>query len=121
MMEKFCRGFLLRHTEYEHLHVILDNYRDRYDNIDAVNMFCDKESLTEKFPAISRTLLRMRGGGQSHVLALLGFAFHVHTTLQNSAADWYDIDILLKTLIDILMCNNFNPASYCKPTYCTIL
>ena len=119
MMENFCRGFLLRHTDYEHLHVITDNYHDKYNSIDTTSMFYDKKSLTEKFPAICRTLLHLRGEGQSYILALLGFAFHVHTKLQDS--EWYDMDILLRTLIDILICNNFNPTSYCKPTFCNIL
>ena len=82
-------------------------------------MFYDKESLTEKFPAICQTLLQLRGDGNSYILALLGFAFHVHIKLKDS--EWYDMDILLKTLIDILICNkDFKPTSYCNRSFCNI-
>ena len=122
MTENFCRGFLLRHTEYEHIHGILDNYSVKYNSIDTDSLFTSKESLNEAFPAICRTLIRERGDGPSYILALLGFAFHVHTKLQDSAADWYDMDILLKTLIDLLICNNFNPINYTRNrSFCNIL
>ena len=121
MTENFCRGFLLRHKDYEHLHGIIDNYHSIYSRIDALSMFYDKDSLIENFPAICRTLLQSRGNGNSYILALLGFALHVHTKLQDSA-DWYDMDILLKTLIDILSCNNFNPINYTRGrSFCNIL
>ena len=113
MMETFCKGFLLRHTEYKYLHVIIDNYRDKYQEIE-LNFF-DKDSFTEQFPAICRTLLQLKGDGQSYIIALLGFAFHVHTTCQDT--DWYEFDIMLKTLKDILICINFTP----NRSFCSIL
>lgn len=124
MMETFCVGFLLRRTEYEHLHVIIDTYRSRYELIDTASMFYDEDSFNERFPAICRTLIKLRGDGQSYVLALLGFAFHTHTLLcRDPSADWYGLGIMVETLIDVLTCINFKPDDYyCKPrTYCIIL
>ena len=112
-------GGCQRHTDFEHLHGLLDNYREKYNSIDTISIFYDKESLTEKFPAICQTLLQLRGDGNSYILALLGFAFHVHIKLKDS--EWYDMDILLKTLIDILICNkDFKPTSYCNRSFCNI-
>ena len=121
-METFCRGFLLRYIDYEHLYDIIDNYRGRYESIDTVAMFTDRDSFCENFPAICRTLVRLKGDGSSYVIAILGFALHVHTTCQDS--NWYELDLMVETLIDILSCISFNPADYyyCKPSnYCIIL
>ena len=121
-METFCRRFLLRHTDYEHLHVITDTYREKYKSIVRSGMFTCKDSLNETFPAICRTLLRERGDGPSYILATLGFAFHVHTTCQD--ADWYELDMVINHLTDILTCTNFDYTAnyYCKPSnYCIIL
>ena len=52
MVEQFCRRFLHRHTDYTHLYDILDSYSDRYLEIDVANIFYDKESIIERFPAI---------------------------------------------------------------------
>ena len=120
-METFCEGFLLRRAEYGHLHAVIDSYRSRYELIDAANMFYNVESFNVQFPAVCRTLIELRGNGQSYVLALLGFALHTHTSCQDS--EWYELDIMIERLIDVLTCINFKPDDYyCKsPAYCIIL
>ena len=120
-METFCRKFLLRHIDYEHLYAIIDSYRDRYESIDTVGMFTGKDNFCENFPAVCRTLLRLKGDGRCYVIAILGFALHVHTSCQD--ADWYELDLMVETLENILTCISFDPAGYyCKPRYyCIIL
>ena len=121
-METFCRKFLLRHIDCGHLYAIIDIYRDRYESIDTVGMFTGKDSFCENFSAVCRTLLRLKGDGRSYVIAILGFALHVHTSCQTS--DWYELDLMVESLKDILTCISFDPTGYyyCKPRYyCIIL
>ena len=133
-MEQFCRGFLLRHVEYNHLHEIVDSYSDRYREIDLTTLFHSKEAFIKGFPAICYTILRLREQDrrQADVLAILGFALHVHdmackdasttTTMTTAPREWYDMDLMIDTLQYILNCSNFNPIYYYKRRdYCIIL
>ena len=119
-MEKFCREFLLRHAEYNYLHEIVDSYSDRYREIDVMSMFHSKEAFIKGFPAICYTILRLKEQDrrQADVLAILGFALHVHDMackdVSTAPREWYDMDFMIDTLQYILNCSNFNPIYYYK-------
>ena len=122
-IEHFCRGFLHHNPDYRHLYDILDDYSEIFLQIELD--FHDKETFSEAFSAICFTVIRVRnlaaGGAdpRAYVLAILGFASHVHRQCKNS--EWYDIDTMIITLVDILTFVNFNPSDFCKRYYCCIL
>ena len=117
MTEQFCRGFLLNYPEYTHLHIILDEYRQLFLHITLD--FHDKETFTQVFPEICFTVIRTRNDGRAYVLAILGFANHVHRQCQN--LEWYDIDTMICILVDILTFVNFKPSDFCRNYSCCIL
>ena len=123
-MEQFAREFLQRRAEYNNLYEIVDSYSDRYRDIDVTALFHSKEAFIKGFPAICFTILRLREQNrrQADVLAILGFALHVHdmackdtsTTMTTTPLEWYDMDLMIDTLQYILNCSNFNPIYYYK-------
>lgn len=130
MMEQFCREFLLNHPDYRHVYDILDTYNDKFQQIDVASLFSDRETFIEVFPSICFTVAHARrfdqptiavgsGVSRAYVLTILGFAVHVHRHCQN--LEWYDIDIMLSVLVDILTHLNFNPSDFCKYSFCYII
>ena len=81
--------------------------------------FQDKETFAEAFSEICFTVIHSRNGGRAYVLAILGFASHVHRQCKNS--EWYDIDTMICVLVDILTFVNFSPSNFCTNYFCSIL
>ena len=120
-LDNFCRGFLLNDPDYRHLYDILDDYAETFLQIELD--FHDKETFKEVFPTICFTVIQIMQNNttrrRAYLLAILGFAKHVHRKCKN--LDWYDIDTMLSALVDILISVNFIPSNFCKNYFCSIL
>ena len=55
---------------------------------------------------------------KGHVIAVLGFAETIHH--RHSSSSWYSVDMLIKTLVNVLEDIGFYP-NHLKPSYCIIL
>ena len=120
-LENFCHGFLLNDPGYRHLYDILEDYTHKFIQIELD--FHDKETFCEAFRSICLTVIDARNDAprlcRGYVLAILGFAAHVHKQCQNF--EWYDIDTMVIALVDILTFVNFKPSDLCKNYFCHIL
>ena len=110
-IEQFCRGFLSGNKRYNHLYGILYEYGAAFESVGVRRMFHNRESFTDSFPAICATVLRSRGTDSAYVLSVLGYALHV--TEQCEELQWYDAELMITLLVEILVAANFKPCHYC--------
>ena len=114
-MEKFCRRFLSHHTDYEHLYEILENYSSTYAQM-------DNDSFHDRFKRICYMIIntwRNDHHHRSYILAILGWAQHVNE--HYNTIDWYDTELLVTSLVEILNYINFDPSNFCKNSSCILL
>ena len=117
-MEDFCHSFLMRHSDYRQLYLLIDNYQTNYQKIDTLRIFDSKEAFSERFPIICSTLLALKECREKdqygRVLAFLGYALFVHELASEMESNWYDIEIMVNTMKYILNYTGFNPLYYCE-------
>ena len=94
--EAFCRDFLQGNDST--LHEILTPYRHMFIQIDI--QFTE-DTFTESFQRICYETFALRSQQQGYVIALLGFAENIHKYHINNY-QWYNLDIMLHTLLDVL-------------------
>ena len=118
-IEQFCRGFLHNHRDYKHLYDILDEYSDKFLQIDLSELTADKDAFKTSFRTICFVVLRDKGSHAVYVLSILGFALLVHAKCRS--LEWYNVETLTILLIEILTCINFDSTLLVKYDSCSIL
>ena len=119
-IEQFVRDFLKGNNK--HLHDVIDNYRHLLSQINIQQMAITQETFNSSFKSISNILFNTRPADENYIIPLLGFALQMHEYHVIYCSAWYNDDMIINTVADILAGINFQPKELnAKPTYCIIL
>ena len=119
-IEEFCHDFVKGGNI--HLHNLIDNYRHLFTQIDIRRMNITQEMFDRSFKNICRQLFNTRPTSKSYIIAILGFALTLHEYHLSYHCSWYHVDMLIKSLADILEYINFQPKELIDTsTNCMIL
>ena len=117
---EFCRNFI--NGNNKHLHGVIDNYRYLFSQIDIKQLNLTRETFDITFKNICKILFNTRSAGSSYIIALLGFALTLNEYYLSYYCYWYDVDMLIDSLTDVLEDINFQPKELIdEPTCCIIL
>ena len=119
-IEQFCYDFIKGGNVY--LHNLVDNYRHLFAQIDIRRLNITQEMFDRSFKNICRKLFDTRPTDKSYIIALLGFALTLHEYHLLYHCSWYNVDMLINSLADVLEDINFQPKELTdEPAYCMIL
>ena len=109
-VELFCRKFFGGH--YSYLQRIVGEYEDRYTSIDVQQLLPVNKDFDMEFQRICDTVLSHRERlnktfCDGHVIAILGFA--QYTDRQLKGCSWYNRDVMVSSLTDVLLRVKFKP------------
>ena len=117
---EFCRNFI--NGDNKHLQDVIDNYRHLFSQIDIKQINLTQETFDITFKNICKILFNTRSAGSSYIIALLGFALTLNEYYLSYYCYWYDVDMLIDSLTDVLEDINFQPKELIdEPTCCIIL
>ena len=119
IIEQFCRDFFKGGNKQ--LHDIINCYEDKYAMIDIQQMNLTQETFDTSFKLLCRELFNARPTqNNAYIIALLGFAIKLNE-YHLLYCSWYQVDILIDSLVAVLEDINFDPKELNKPaTYCII-
>ena len=119
-IEQFCRDFFKGGNKQ--LHDIINCYEDELVMIDIEQLNLTQETFDTSFKLVCRELFNVRPAKyNAYIIALLGFAIKLNK-YHLLYCSWYQVDILIDSLVAVLEDINFDPKELNKPTtYCIIL
>ena len=118
-IDQFCWDFLQGNNTQ--LHEIVIDYKPALSRIDIRCLDFTQDTFDETFQRICKTFFTAaRPVKKGYVIALLGFA--VEIDVYHHTCSWYNIDILVRSLINALKEIDFHPDDLLlKPAYCILL
>ena len=96
-VEQFCQEFLMGNNK--HLHNVINNYRHLLAQIDIKQLQLTKDTLDRSFQTICREVFTHRVGS-GYIIAVLAFSEAIHNC--HYASQWYNINILMNSLVNVL-------------------
>ena len=102
-IKAFCRDFLQGNDST--LREILTPYKHVFAEIDIQ---FSSDTFTKSFQRICYETFTLRSHQQGYVIAILGFAENIHKSHIHSCP-WYNIDIMLDILLNVLEEFGFDP------------
>ena len=120
-IEQICRDFLKGNNK--HLHNVIDNYRHLLAQINIQQMNLTQETFESSFKRICRKSFDTRPADKNYIISLLGFALTLHEYHLSHHYSWYQMEMLIYSLTDVLTCGGFQPKELSDEpiTYCIIL
>ena len=117
-IEQFCRDFLRGDITY--LNNIISQYSTILSQIDLEKLNISKNTLEVVLKSICEKLFTLRPVQDNCIVAVLGFAMEVH--MYHRASSWYNTDLLVASLTNVLVSIDFNQKQLTAPiTLCMLL
>ena len=118
-IEQFCRDFLRGDITY--LNNIISQYSATLSQIDLEKLnISNKDTLEAVLKSICEKLFTLRPVQDNYIVAVLGFAMEVH--MYHRACSWYNTDLLVASLTNVLVSIDFRPKQLTAPiTLCMLL
>ena len=109
-IQGFCQKVLKK--ENEELSIVMDNYSEHFLSIDINDRIDEnKDALEMHLFSICNVLFTLRNPTTPYVLAMLSYCMKLDKHYTTSKCVWYDLDLLLELVTDILVKFEWCPTS----------
>ena len=114
-IEQFCRDFLQGNSHHQ-LHEIVSIYRPRL-MLDIHQMRFTENTFEDSFHRICTEIFIHRPVDNGYIIAILCFAVDINDQYHTSS--WYNIDMLINSLINVLTEIGYDPRRLIPTTTTT--
>ena len=117
-IEHFCIDFFQGNNKK--LYTVVEDCKHMLTQIDIRCLTFTKYTFEKSFQRICKLLFIQRPATNAYIIAMLGFAVEVNEYLYDCL--WYNIDILINSMTNVLEETDFNPKLLTKPSnFCILL